>query len=159
MTDTVTRVEPALAVAHEVEQRLATSRGLPPEVLRDLRAQLAGLVFPGFVSGTGRAQLRELPRYLRGILHRLDKLPGNLARDDVAMQRVHAVQAEYDQLLTERGHSVPVAGRVSATDDPDVRRIRWMIEELRISLFAQSIGTAGPVSERRIYRAMDELPA
>ena len=159
VTDTVTRVEPALAVAHEVEQRLATSRGLPPEVLRDLRAQLAGLVFPGFVSGTGRAQLRELPRYLRGILHRLDKLPGNLARDDVAMQRVHAVQAEYDQLLTERGHSVPVAGRVSATDDPDVRRIRWMIEELRISLFAQSIGTAGPVSERRIYRAMDELPA
>jgi ATP-dependent helicase HrpA len=145
-TDVVARVEPVLAVTRDVEQRLATGQGLPAEVARDLRVQLAGLVFAGFVAATGRTQLRELPRYLRGIVHRLDKLPGSVARDDVAMQRVHAVQAEYDQLLAERP-----AG-------PDVRRIRWMIEELRISLFAQPIGTAGPVSERRIYRAMDDLP-
>ncbi len=143
-TEIVTRVEPVLGAAREVDQRLPGSRGLPPEVVADISTQLTGLVHPGFVAATGRAQLRELPRYLRGILHRLDKLPGNVARDDVAMRRVHAVQAEYDQL---------------PAGTPEVRRIRWMIEELRISLFAQSIGTAGPVSERRIYRAMDELPS
>ncbi|MGI8694155.1 MAG: ATP-dependent RNA helicase HrpA [Geodermatophilaceae bacterium] len=143
-TEIVTRVEPVLGAAREVDQGLPGSRGLPPEVVADISTQLTGLVHPGFVAATGRAQLRELPRYLRGILHRLDKLPGNVARDDVAMRRVHAVQAEYDQL---------------PAGTPEVRRIRWMIEELRISLFAQSIGTAGPVSERRIYRAMDELPS
>ena len=146
-TDIVTRVEPVLTAAREVERRLTASNALSTDTIQDLRAQLAGLVYPGFVAATARTQLRELPRYLRGILHRLDKLPGNTARDAVAMQRVHAVQAEYDQLLADR-----------SARDPDVRRIRWLIEELRISLFAQPIGTAGPVSERRIYRAMDDLP-
>ncbi len=159
-TEIVTRVEPVLAAAREVDQRLADSRGLPPAAAADLRAQLAGLLHPGFVAGTGRAQLRELPRYLRGMRHRLDKLPGNVARDDMAMQRVHAVQAEYEQLLTERaGPDGTAAARAAAAADVGVRRIRWQLEELRISLFAQSLGTAGPVSERRIYRAMDELPA
>ncbi len=147
-TDIVTRVEPVLAAARGVDERLTAARAIPPGVVADVHAQLSGLVFPGFVAATGRTRLRELPRYLRAIVHRLDKVPGNLARDDVAMQRVHAVQAEYEQLS---------AGRAPA--DPGVRRIRWMIEELRVSLFAHSIGTAGPVSERRIYRAMDELPA
>ncbi len=144
-TDVVTRVEPVLAAGRAVEQRLAATRGLPAAAAADLRDQLIGLIHPGFVRDTGRVQLGELPRYLRGMQHRLDKLPGNTARDELAMTRVHAVRAEYDELAAQR------------PDDPDVRRIRWQLEELRISLFAQPLGTAGPVSERRIFRQLDEL--
>ena len=146
-TEIVLTVEPVLAAARDVRQRLAQTKGLPPEVAADLHGQLDGLVFSGFVAATGRDRLAHLSRYLRGMDHRLDKLPGNVARDVLAMTRVHTVRAEYDQLLAQR------------PDDPAVRRIRWQLEELRVSLFAQPLGTAGPVSERRIYRAMDELTA
>ncbi|CAN5742335.1 ATP-dependent RNA helicase HrpA [soil metagenome] len=141
----VNLVEPALATAREVQQRLDAARGLPDDTLADLRGQLQGLVFPGFVSATGRARLPDLPRYLRGMLHRLERIPAAVARDAVAMTRVHAVHDEYRQLAAQ------------LPDDPAVRAIRWLLEELRISLFAQSLGTRGQVSEKRIYRAMDEI--
>jgi ATP-dependent helicase HrpA len=122
---------------------------MPPhtsaESLADIRAQLAGLVFPGFVTATGLARLPDVVRYLRGVERRLEALPINPQRDRDWMLTVRAVQREYEQLRQE----IP-AGE-------GLRRIRWMIEELRVSYFAQGLGTAHPVSEKRIYRAMEEL--
>jgi ATP-dependent helicase HrpA len=141
-------VHQILVVAHGVEGRLAAVRD-PALVasLADARAQLDGLVFAGFVSATGVAHLGDLPRYLRGIERRLEKLPDNPARDRQLMAGVHRVEEEYAALRQELPPS------------PELAEIRWMIQELRVSLFAQALGTAYAISDKRIYRAMDEVPA
>ena len=146
VADIVARVQRVLVAARDVEERLAAMpRHAPAESLADIRAQLAGLVFPGFVTATGRARLPDVVRYLRAALRRLETLPSNPQRDRDWMLAVQEVAREYEQLRQE----VP-AGE-------GLRRIRWMIEELRVSYFAQGLGTAHPVSEQRIHRAMDEL--
>ncbi len=114
-----------------------------------MREQLFALIKPGFVTATGVSRLDDLPRYLRGIGRRLEKLPANPARDRAWMQTVHDVRTEYDELLG----SLPPHRREAT----DVAEIRWMIEELRISLFAQDLRTPRPVSDVRLYRAMDAL--
>jgi ATP-dependent helicase HrpA len=72
-------------------------------------------------------------------------------RDELWMSQVAAVTAEYEQLRAR----VPATG---APDDP-VTRVRWMIEELRVGLFAQVVGTPRPVSEQRVYKAIDQIVA
>jgi ATP-dependent helicase HrpA len=149
---TVRVVAEILTSAHAVETRISSVR--QPALLgalTDIRTQLAGLVFDGFLSSTGRQRLPDVLRYLQGIERRLDKLPENPNRDREWTMRVEAVREAYRDLVV----SLPPARRQGA----DVRQIRWMIEELRVSLFAQSLKTAYPVSEQRIYRAMDQLPA
>jgi ATP-dependent helicase HrpA len=103
------------------------------------------------VAATGRGRLPDVVRYLRAMAHRLEKLPVNAVRDALGMQQVAAVAAEYEELRRR----VPVTG----TPDDPVMRIRWMIEELRVSLFAQGIGTPRPISEQRVYKAIDQLIA
>ena len=141
-----------LAEAHEVQMRLASAGSGAPGVapaLNDMRAQLAGLNYPGFISETGAARLPDLIRYLRGIGRRLDKLGGDQVRDGERMAIVHRVAAEYDAVRRE----LPLAARSS----PEVTAIRWQLEELRVSLFAQVLGTPGPVSEKRIRSALDAV--
>jgi ATP-dependent helicase HrpA len=152
VVDTVGVVAEILTAAHAVESRISSVR--QPALLgalTDIRTQLAGLVFEGFVSSTGCRRLPDVLRYLQGIERRLDKLAENPNRDREWTARVEAVREAYRDLVL----SLPPARRQRA----DVRQIRWMIEELRVSLFAQSLKTAYPVSEQRIYKAMDQLPA
>ena len=152
-TDTVTRVEAVLTRAREVAVAIAAApaRRVPEAAISDLRRQLSGLLHRGFVAGAGRRRLPDLVRYLEAMTHRLAKLPANAARDALLMEQVAAVTAEYAQLRRT----------VSPTGTPDdaVARVRWMLEELRVSLFAQGIGTPRPVSEQRIYKAIDALTA
>jgi ATP-dependent helicase HrpA len=150
-TDTVRRVEAVLVQAREVAVAIgaAPGRRVPEAAIADLRRQMGGLLHRGFVAAAGRRRLPDLVRYLRGMAHRLEKLPANAVRDELWMQQVAAVTAEYEQLRAR----VPSTG---APDDP-VARVRWMIEELRVSLFAQSVGTPRPVSEQRVYKAIDAL--
>jgi ATP-dependent helicase HrpA len=112
---------------------------------------MGGLLHRGFVAATGRRRLPDVVRYLKAMRYRLDKLPANAARDELWMRQVAAVTAEFEQLRAQ----VPSTG---APDDA-VARIRWMIEELRVGLFAQGIGTPRPVSEQRVYKAIDSLIA
>nr|MDT0657263.1 ATP-dependent RNA helicase HrpA [Micromonospora sp. DSM 115978] len=150
--EVVDRVRRALAAAHPVQQKLGRTADLVLlPALTDLRDQLAALVFPGFVLATGYAQLRELPRYLTAMQRRLDRLPGDPARDRQLQARVDQVRKEYADLLA----ALPPWRR----DEEPVRRIRWLIEELRVNVFAQALGTPFPVSEQRIYRVMDEVEA
>ncbi|MGH3194303.1 MAG: DUF3418 domain-containing protein [Streptosporangiaceae bacterium] len=111
--------------------------------------RLAGLIYPGFVTATGYRRLPQLARYLRGIGWRLDKLPENPARDAANMAIAQRAGQAYRQTLAE----LPGPRR----DDPDVREVRWMLEELRVSLFAQILGTLAPVSENRIMAALRRL--
>jgi ATP-dependent helicase HrpA len=148
--DVVTHVESALRHAHAVQARLDDSRAdVVQPAVADMRAQLSGLIYPGFVTTTGYRRLPQLTRYLRGIERRLDKLPENPARDAASMAVAQRVEQAYRQAVAD----LPPARR----DDPDVTEIRWMLEELRVSLFAQTLGTLAPVSESRILSALARL--
>jgi ATP-dependent helicase HrpA len=149
VVDLVARV---LAEAHEVEVRLSSnpSPALAP-AMADMRGQLAALIYGGFVSETGSARLPDLIRYLRAMVRRLEKLPGEQARDAERMAAVHRVTQEYRAVLA----ALPPPAGTSA----DVLAVRWMIEELRVNLFAQLLGTPGPVSEKRILAALGGLTA
>jgi ATP-dependent helicase HrpA len=110
-----------------------------------MRRQLRGLVFPGFVGDAGVRRLGDVLRYLEAMERRLDKLAHGTRRDQELMGRVQQLEAEYEDLCDARPRS------------PEVEAVGWMLEELRVSLFAQTLGTAHPVSEQRIRREMDRL--
>ncbi len=116
--------------------------------LADAREQLSALIFPGFAAATGLAQLRRLPVYLAGIVHRIGKLGENLGRDRVWMAEVQTATARFELA----GGSLPLAPNSNAS----LERARWLLEELRLSLFAQHLGTAEPVSLQRIVRVLAE---
>ncbi len=148
--DVVARVESALRLAHAVQARLDdTPADAVQPAVADMRAQLARLIYPDFVTATGYRRLPQLTRYLRGIERRLDKLPENPARDAANM----AVAQRVEQACRQAIADLPPARR----GDPDVTEIRWMLEELRVSLFAQTLGTLTPVSENRILTALGRL--
>lgn len=145
--DVLGKVEQILSVWHTIGTRLDGLRaGASAD---DVRDQLGKLVYPGFVAATGARRLPDVSRYLRAIDRRLAKLPEEPWRDVEWMDRVHAVEDAYLDLLDR----LPPARRT----DPDVTEVRWMIEELRVSFFAQTLGTPTPVSEKRIAKAMERL--
>jgi ATP-dependent helicase HrpA len=148
--EVVTNVESALRLAHAVQTRLADSKAdaVQPAVA-DMRAQLSGLIYPGFVTATGYRRLPQLTRYLRGIERRLDKLPENPGRDAANMAVAQRVEQAYRQAVAD----LAPARRA----DPQVTEVRWMLEELRVSLFAQALGTLTPVSENRVLAALHRL--
>ena len=145
-------VRQVLVAWQEAESRLSDMPSFTPkESLADVRAQLTALVHRGFVTDTGLAHLADVARYLRAVDRRLEKLQENPARDVQRTAEIAEITAEYRDL---------VAGLPAGEADTEpVRRIRWMIEELRVSYFAQTLGTAFPVSEKRIYKALDEIVA
>ena len=101
------------------------------------------------MAATGYRRLPHLARYLRGIERRLDKLPENPARDAANMAVAQRVEQAYRQAVAD----LPAARH----SDADVTDVRWMLSELRVSLFAQTLGTQAPVSENRILGALDRL--
>ncbi|MGX5682428.1 ATP-dependent RNA helicase HrpA [Schumannella luteola] len=147
--DTVSLVSRILAAARDADKAIrdATSMSLIAP-LGDARSQLDALVHPGFVSRAGLARLRRYPLYLQGIVHRVSRLAENAGRDRAWMQEVQTATAKY----IEAGGALPLA--TDAT--PTLVRVRWMLEELRLSLFAQHLGTDGPVSLQRIVKALSE---
>ncbi|MFE3544835.1 ATP-dependent RNA helicase HrpA [Nocardia sp. NPDC059177] len=140
-------VAPVLSAAHRARAALAETT--ETDIAEDVRQQLDDLLFPGFVAEWGRARLRELPRYLLAAAQRLESLPGSAVRDRHGMVEVDRMLAAYDKLV----RSLP-EGRRHARD---VTEIWWMIEELRVSLFAQKLGTPYPVSAKRIEKAIGAI--
>lgn len=147
---TIRQVQEVLAAWHACEGRLrAVKSPVLTESAADVREQLAWLVKPGFVTEHGAGRLPDLLRYLVAADRRLQQLPTNAQRDRARMAKVKEMQDEYAWLLEQqpRGRPVPRA----------VRDVRWMIEELRVSYFAHALGTAYPVSDKRIVKAVDAL--
>jgi len=151
--DVIELVEPLLVRARQVELALsAMTSPVMATAKADMQAQLGSLLYPGFVADTGLVRLRHLERYLRGILVRSDRGSWGVTavgRDAERMAAVTRVRGEYDKLVA----ALPGTRRACL----DVQELRWMLEELRVSLFAQTLGTAHPVSEKRIYKAMDQV--
>ncbi|MEV6741089.1 ATP-dependent RNA helicase HrpA [Streptomyces sp. NPDC051104] len=145
---TVAQVQQVLAAWQACERRLKAVRSpaLLPN-LADVRAQLDALVKPGFVTEAGIRRLPDLMRYLVAADRRLQQMPTNVQRDTTRMEKVREMQDEYAWLLEQLPQGRPVPS--------SVRDVRWMIEELRVSYFAHALGTAYPISDKRIVKAID----
>jgi ATP-dependent helicase HrpA len=147
MFETVGLVARILTASRAADKALKGSTSMALlAALTDAREQLNGLVFPGFVSATGLAQLRHVPRYLGGISARIEKLLDNPNRDRVWMNEVQSATAKF----TDAGGRIPLPADAA----PHLVRARWMIEELRISLFAQELRAAESVSLQRIQKVL-----
>ncbi|MEG9532358.1 ATP-dependent RNA helicase HrpA [Mannheimia indoligenes] len=144
------QVEKCLTLAYELNKRLKGKLDFTMAfALSDIKAQIDGLIYPEFVTKTGYQRLSDLHRYLTAIERRLDKLVVDSNTDRAKMLRVEQVQEAYKQLLSKLPKSKPM---------PDeVQEIRYMIEELRVSLFAQQLGTKYPISDKRILNTINDL--
>ena len=145
-------VEKILSSTRRIQKELKSNASLALiSPLSDIKSQLEQLVYPGFVAATGYAQLSQLPRYLEGIERRLQKLPTAVGRDVQHMAVVQRLEDEYDDARA--------ALKPGNLDGSGLDRVRWMLEELRISFFAQELGTAYSVSEKRVRTALNEALA
>ena len=141
--DIAQKVEQILTLTHQLNQRLKGKMDFTMAfALSDMKSQISGLIYQGFVQKSGYARLPDLLRYLQAIDKRMDKLAQDVNRDRAAMLRVEQVQQAYQQLLAKLPKSKPVSDEVA--------EIRYMIEELRVSLFAQQLGTKYQVSDKRV---------
>ncbi|OPF81255.1 ATP-dependent RNA helicase HrpA [Streptomyces antioxidans] len=148
--ETVRKVQEVLAAWQSCERRLKTTSSpvLLPS-LTDIREQLSELITPGFVTAHGVRRLPDLMRYLVAVDRRLQQLPGNAERDRARLAKVREMRDEYAWLLEQFPPGRPVP--------QEALEIRWMIEELRVSYFAHALGTAYPVSDKRIVKAIDAV--
>lgn len=145
---TIDQVQQILAAWQACERRLKSTNSLTlVNNVTDVRDQLARLVPPGFVTATGLRRLPDLMRYLVAVDRRLQQMPTAVQRDTTRMEKVHEMADEYAWLLEQLPQGRPVP--------QEVLDIRWMIEELRVSYFAHALGTAFPVSDKRIVKAID----
>ena len=160
LCDTVRQDNPehmrkVVAVAADVlradqQVTLALASVRDPVVVADVTEQRSNLVFPGFIAATEDPYYERLPVYLKAIGVRLAALPGSAARDRLGMEAVNAVEEAYSRLCADQP-----AGRLPA----EVEDIGWLIEELRVSLFAQTLGTRMPVSAKRVRKAIERAAA
>ncbi len=115
------------------------------DVLDDIDEQIDRFVFPGFVSAVGAERLRDVQRYVDGATYRLEKLRENPTRDRDNMAMVNGFEDELDSLTDVLSVS------------PELIEAAWMLQELRVSVFAQPIGVKGTISEKRVRMALDDL--
>ena len=148
--DIAQKVEQILTLTHQLNQRLKGKMDFTMAfALSDMKSQISGLIYQGFVQKSGYTRLPDLLRYLQAIDKRMDKLAQDVNRDRAAMLRVEQVQQAYQQLLAKLPKSKPISDEVA--------EIRYMIEELRVSLFAQQLGTKYQVSDKRILNLIASI--
>lgn len=144
------QVEQVLTCVFNINKRLKGRVDMTMALgLSDVKAQMAGLVYRGFVTRNGYRHLTDTLRYLQAIEKRLEKMAIDPHRDRAQMLKVEQVQQAWQQWLNK----LPPARR----EHEDVVEIRWMIEELRVSYFAQQLGTPYPISDKRILQAMEQV--
>ena len=148
--DIAQKVEQILTLTHQLNQRLKGKMDFTMAfALSDMKSQISGLIYQGFVQKSGYVRLPDLLRYLQAIDKRMDKLVQDVNRDRAAMLRVEQVQQAYQQLLAKLPKSKPISDEVA--------EIRYMIEELRVSLFAQQLGTKYQVSDKRVLNLVNNI--
>ncbi|MBD5784901.1 ATP-dependent RNA helicase HrpA [Cellulosimicrobium terreum] len=146
----VGHVVAVLSAARTLDGEIRASNSLALlNTLTDLRDQVAGLIHDGFVSATPPARLPHLTRYLRAASYRLERAQSNPNRDAELAWRVHDVEEAF-----AKARAAYAAGPPDAARARELAEVRWLVEELRVSLFAQQLGTDGPVSEKRIRKIL-----
>ncbi|WP_353816350.1 ATP-dependent RNA helicase HrpA [Agromyces sp. SYSU T00266] len=149
MFETVGLVSRILVAARGADRAIAKASSLQlMSALADARSQLEALVPSGFVSTTGLGRLRHLPRYLEAITVRVRRMEENPGRDRQVMTEFDQARSAY----VKAGGTFPIDPEA----DPRLVRARWMLEELRVGLFAQELRTAETVSVKRVVKALSE---
>jgi len=144
-------VRGVLTVWHRVQAQLADLRApVLAAGVADITAQVNALVGPGFATAAGASRLADVARYLEAAERRIEKLRADPARDAAWTAEVRVVADEYEAELA----ALPPGVEPS----PQLREIRWLIEELRVGLYAHPMRTRYPVSIKRIQKAIDDLP-
>ncbi|PVE90941.1 ATP-dependent RNA helicase HrpA [Microbacterium sp. TPD7012] len=143
----VSLVARVLTKAREVERGIKAQNSLALlGPLNDIRTQLSGLLHPGFVSAAGVERLAHFPRYLEGMLDRLKTLTNEPGKDRARMTEFERMAKAFE----DAGGTTPLAADAA----PALIEVRWLLEEYRISVFAQRLGTAQAVSPQRIMKAL-----
>ncbi len=135
-----------LSLNHTIRKQLKGTIDLTLlEALNDIKDQLQALIYPDFLDELSLDELRQYPRYLKAILRRLDKLAGEAHKDRERFIEIQPLWDAYKTHIKKHGKN------------PKTQKIRWMLEEFRVSLFAQDLGTAYPVSAKRLSKAFNDM--
>ncbi|WP_136486558.1 ATP-dependent RNA helicase HrpA [Vibrio sp. H11] len=148
VVDIAQQVETILTTAYNINKRLKGKIDFTMAfALSDIKAQIEGLIFKGFATECGWKRLPDILRYMKAIERRMEKLPIDPNKDRLHMLKIESVTQDYKELLNKipKGVAIP----------DNVKEIRWMLEELRVSFFAQQLGTPYPVSDKRVKNAID----
>ncbi|MBD0786598.1 ATP-dependent RNA helicase HrpA [Vibrio sp. Y2-5] len=148
VVDIAKQVEAILTMAFNINKRLKGKVDFTMAfALSDVKAQIEGLIFRGFATECGWKRLPDILRYMKAIERRLEKLPIDPNKDRLHMLKVESIRNDYKELLNKvpKGMALP----------ENIKEVRWMIEELRVSFFAQQLGTPYPVSDKRVKNAID----
>jgi ATP-dependent helicase HrpA len=149
VVDIAQQVELILTTAFQINKKLKGKIDFTMAfALSDIKAQVEGLIFKGFATECGYKRLPDILRYLKAVERRLEKLPIDPNKDRLHMLKMESVQQDYQQLLNKIPKSVTIP--------ENVKEIRWMLEELRVSYYAQQLGTPYPISDKRVKNAIDE---
>jgi len=148
VTEGAKRYLASIVEASQQYSQVVAQSGALGRVVQDVKAARERLVYPGFISRTPWERLEHVPRYLKGYALRLQKYRANAERDQKHALTVARLWNDYE----ERAKSDREAGRA----DPKLEEFRWLLEELRVSLFAQELRTPFPVSFKRLQKFWDE---
>jgi ATP-dependent helicase HrpA len=147
---TVKQAATVLELATEARVQLAAVTSPKLQGMRyDVTAQLDALLPDGFITAAGTDRMPDLVRYLRAVLRRLETAPQDTAKDGVRQEQIEAVTADWEETLAVL--------HPAERETDEAQAVRWMIEELRVNLFAQNLGTKHPVSPTRIHKALRSL--
>ncbi|MCL9781240.1 ATP-dependent RNA helicase HrpA [Vibrio sp. S4M6] len=149
VVDIAKQVEVILTTAFQINKKLKGKIDFTMAfALSDIKAQVEGLIFKGFATESGWRKLPDILRYLKAVERRMEKLPIDPNKDRLHLIKIESITADYKELLNKvpKGMTVP----------DNIKAIRWMLEELRVSYFAQQLGTPYPISDKRIKIAIEE---
>lgn len=146
--DIAKQVESILTLHYNINKKLKGRVDLSLAfALSDIKKQLSNLVYKGFVADSGYKRLADVYRYLLAIEKRIEKLMGNVTKDRQSMNIIEEVENQYEKWV----NSLPQIVR----SKDSVINIRWMIQELRVNLFAQQLGTPYPISPKRVKQQIE----
>ena len=146
---TIPLIKQILQAYHQLNKKMKKQNQLAfAMAVGDIKNQINELLSKGFLAFTPYEWLKQYPKYLNAMMLRLDKLQGNIQKDKLMQLKVAPWQEQYNALLTQ----LPA----SAECFEQVQQLRWMIEEYRVSLFAQELGTVMPVSDKRWKVQLEE---
>jgi ATP-dependent helicase HrpA len=137
----------------EVSKKIATAKALSNSAFEDIRQQLQGLVHAQFLGQTPYEQLVHLPRYLKAISLRIEKLRSNSARDTQCQKDWESLARPWQKMR----QGAKGSGHYQLEQDPRIKEFRWQLEELRVALFAQELRTPTPMSVKRLEKVLASL--
>lgn len=142
----------ALQAYADLQKKMAQAKAASPSAYADIQTQVQGLIFPKFVAEIPYAQLVHVPRYLKAIAMRIDKMRSNPSRDAQCQKDWESVARPWQKLVQGNGST-----SYAMAEDQALKDFRWQLEELRVALYAQELKTPSPMSLKRLEKVLASL--